>query len=116
MVGNVWEWTAGQISTATGQDNGTDGLWMGQSFFTTNYVTFASLGSGNYDLLRGLPKGTAAAPVVFDSADIYFYSSGLRGPLRGGSRYEGSNAGRWCLALDSDLTRVDNGVSLRCSL
>ncbi|MBC7530881.1 MAG: SUMF1/EgtB/PvdO family nonheme iron enzyme [Oligoflexus sp.] len=116
MVGNVWEWTAGQISTAAGQDNGTDGLWMGQSFLTGNNVTFASLGSGNYDLLRGLPKGTGAAPVVFDSSDYYFYSSGLRGSLRGGSWGNGADAGRWDLLLYYAPSFVVTFVSLRCSL
>ena len=116
MVGNVWEWTAGQISTATGQDNGTDGLWMGQSFLTGDSVTFASLGSGNYDLLRGLPKGTGAAPIVYNSGDYYYYSNGLKGSFRGGSWLNGTAAGRWALFLSFAPSFMVTDVSLRCSL
>ncbi|MBC7531752.1 MAG: SUMF1/EgtB/PvdO family nonheme iron enzyme [Oligoflexus sp.] len=116
MIGNVWDWTAGQISTAAGQDNGMDGLWLGQTFLTGTNVTFASLGSGNYDLLRGLPKTTSAASVVYDSGDYYYYSSGLRGSVRGGTWYDGSFAGRWSLHVSSTPLFVTTDLSLRCAL
>ncbi|MBC7532000.1 MAG: SUMF1/EgtB/PvdO family nonheme iron enzyme, partial [Oligoflexus sp.] len=109
MVGNVWEWTTGQINSALGQDNGIDGLWLGQSFIATSgyYDTY-------YDLLRALPKYSPNASTVFDAGDAYYYSAGLRGSFRGGHMGIGSQGGRWMLYLDYNTTSVSGIIGGRC--
>ncbi|MBC7532804.1 MAG: SUMF1/EgtB/PvdO family nonheme iron enzyme [Oligoflexus sp.] len=115
MVGNVFEYTMGQINGWLGQDNGTDGLWLGQSFLTASGVTFASLGSGNYDLLRGYPKSTGAGPIVYDSNDNYYSASGLRASIIGDHWNASSGAGRWFLELDQATTSAASWVGFRCT-
>ncbi|MBC7533483.1 MAG: SUMF1/EgtB/PvdO family nonheme iron enzyme, partial [Oligoflexus sp.] len=115
MVGNVWEWTAGQITTAVGHDNGIDGLWMGQSFLSSS-GSFLSLGSGNYDLLRALAKTTAEAPIVFDAGDVYYYASGLRASIRSGGRDGGNAGGRWVMIVDRPPSDLVSTVGGRCTL
>jgi hypothetical protein len=95
-VGNVWEWTPGQIYTGYGYDNGVDGLWLGRAFPTANN-NISTL--GKYDLLRGIPT-TSSAATVQANGDYYWYAAGLMGSFRGGLWNSGAGAGRWTLELD----------------
>ncbi|MBC7531450.1 MAG: SUMF1/EgtB/PvdO family nonheme iron enzyme [Oligoflexus sp.] len=122
MVGNAFEITSGRVLDLQGQDNGVDGLWLGQSFLNTSGggVTFASLNSGNYDLLRGLPKASLTAPIVFDAADSYNAGSGLVSSIRGdhfnANTAGPAGAGRWSLDLNTP-TYFPSGwwIGTRCS-
>jgi formylglycine-generating enzyme required for sulfatase activity len=110
MVGNVWEWTNGQIYEAVGNDNGVDGLWLGQTFQTISGASFGN----RYDLLRGFSK-SSNAPTVTNNGDFQWYASGLRGSVRGGGWDRGASVGRW--AVDLGLAPAENYAvfGARCS-
>jgi formylglycine-generating enzyme required for sulfatase activity len=98
MVGNVWEWTTGQIFTGAGYDNGLDGSWLGKTLPTAPNNLSAM--SNRYDLFRGYPTNTVASSVVTDNGDYYFYAPTLRGAFRGGEWTNGSNNGRFALSVN----------------
>jgi formylglycine-generating enzyme required for sulfatase activity len=110
VVGNVWEWTLGQIYNGVGYDNGADGLWFEQGLPTTQQNVSVY---GRYDLFRGYPK-SAGAPAIADNGDYYWYSSALRGPLRGGSWGNSSFAGRWSLLLNNAPSSSYSHLGGRC--
>ena len=114
MVGNICEWTSGQIDTAIGLDNGLDGLWLGQTFPTVSYALIVSIGGGSYDILRALPKSSSAS-IIYASGDAYYYSSGIRAPRRGGNRADYSNDGRWLIDLSGAPSTADSTSGFRCS-
>jgi formylglycine-generating enzyme required for sulfatase activity len=95
MVGNVWEWTTGQIFTGAGYDNGLDGSWLGKTLPTSS--NHLSSMSNRYDLFRGYPTNTVSSSVVTDNGDYYWYASTLRGAFRGGVWSNGSSSGRFAL-------------------
>jgi formylglycine-generating enzyme required for sulfatase activity len=111
MVGNVWEWTTGQIFTGAGLDNGTDGLWFGQSLPTASNAV-AAIG-GKYNLFRAFPHASAGS-VIADNVDYYYYNTALRGAIRGGNWYDTTNAGRWSLYLSLAPSGPNTFLGGRC--
>ncbi|RYZ60222.1 MAG: hypothetical protein EOP07_01485 [Proteobacteria bacterium] len=111
MVGNVWEWTTGQQTSAAGHDNGTDGLWYGVTLPTTGSGAIATL---KMDLLRAVPSSLALSTVA-DNSDYYIYGSSFRGAFRGGSWTGGSADGRWLLIVNNAPSNLSADVGMRCA-
>ncbi len=113
MVGNVREWVTDRHYTGAAFDNGTDGLWLGQSLPTGSSL-ISTLG-GKFDLLRGLVVSSGVGHAVSSNADYYQYKTDLRVALRGGSWNYNSYAGRWSLSVFYAPSAVGTFIGGRCA-
>lgn len=111
MVGNLWEWTTGQITTAIGHDNGRDGLWYGATLPSTQ----TNISAFRMDLLRAYPSYSSLS-VISHNGNFYWYSSSLRGSVRGGASYNGGGSGRWGLYAGYLPSGTSSDPSPRCGL
>ncbi|RYF41859.1 MAG: hypothetical protein EOO38_20270, partial [Cytophagaceae bacterium] len=110
MVGNMWEWTTGQVFSAVGRDNGQDGMWYGITMTTSDTVS----NNLKHDLLRAFSLNTGLA-TLYDYGDRHWYVPGLKGISRGGRYQSTSEAGRFDFQGDTDATDAGAGIGVRCS-
>ncbi|MBC7531405.1 MAG: SUMF1/EgtB/PvdO family nonheme iron enzyme, partial [Oligoflexus sp.] len=75
MVGNVWEFTTGQIDGQSGLDNGIDGLWYGHSFHSADVYAGATT---NYDLFGGFLSNGVPGSLISSTNDFYWQGAGFR--------------------------------------
>ncbi|MBC7531749.1 MAG: SUMF1/EgtB/PvdO family nonheme iron enzyme, partial [Oligoflexus sp.] len=115
MIGNVWEWTAGQVLNAVGKDEGIGGLWLGRNLLPTA-GSISAIGS-SYDLLRGFPTSAGAGALVSPNNDVYVLgaaSSNTSAPFHGAG-YNDSGAGRWYLYTDQSPAFTQGNTGFRCA-
>jgi formylglycine-generating enzyme required for sulfatase activity len=88
MVGNLAEWIADRSSNKTAQDNGTDGIGMGQPFLTTS----GNISNLSYNLMSAFP--TFGGAIAYADFDAYTSpaDNNIRNISRGGS-YDASAHG-----------------------
>jgi formylglycine-generating enzyme required for sulfatase activity len=98
MVGNVWEWVAGEVQ---------DGRFQGATLPQTGYVSDVT---GD-----GLPLATqaTASPAFF--ADFTWSSpTGIRAMMRGGFAGSGSDGGLYTVHADVGPTFSNSVIGFRC--
>ncbi len=106
MMGNVAEWTTGQIfNTNTAMDNGLDGLGLGVSIS-------GSLAGGLVNLLRGFPVSSSGS-AVSNTGGVPVSASPLAGTYRGGTWSEGGD-NRWRIDARYSPWNVNTIYGGRC--
>ncbi|MDD3434875.1 MAG: SUMF1/EgtB/PvdO family nonheme iron enzyme, partial [Candidatus Pacebacteria bacterium] len=105
MIGNVWEWVNDTKNT-------NDIYSSGNTKVPNSNRTIAQINNYGVPVDAG---GTSCSGLC--NSDYYWVTSGsLTAGLRSGSWYNGANAGRFCLNLNSAPSRTTNDVGFRCAL
>ena len=128
--GNVWEWVDKNIDVSSvgslpyydiSSTINPNGLWLylefseGVTNYDINYITdYGSLNYKDFYSLNSVWNTNQGTGRVYTRYD--YTSSTVRGFLRGGTWYHGSNAGSLALRLSSGPSHLSSGLGLRCAV